>query len=307
MAKRETSLLFGNSLNRLSDHPVSWEALLESIKGSRPFVSKHLPNTMIYERAVLEKPMVGDDVRDIEAQVKKQIAELMKKMPTNDFYGQLLDLGFSNYLTTNYDYAFKNAILSRNGYSEQDRSSEDVYSVRRRTEIWNKGKEVCKIWNFHGEVNYPTTIMLGLDHYCGSVGKVDAYVKGNYKFQQDKKEVTVSSIMDKLSGKAPWDGHSWVELMFKSDVHIIGLSLDYSEIDLWWILNRRARIMKSVKKDFGLSNEVFYYETSIDDEKRDLLKAMNVKVIEADRPTSKVGWEGYYRSIIKHIAKKAGR
>lgn len=306
MAKRKTSLLFGNGLNQLSDHPVSWKSLLERIKGSHPFVSDDLPNTMIYERAVLEKPLVDHDVLGNESAVKKDIAEMMGKMPTNEFYGQLFDLGLEHYLTTNYDYAFKKAILERDdAYSDRDLSSEDVYSVRRRTAMMKKGREVCKIWSLHGEIAYPATIMLGLDHYCGSVGKIDAYVKGNYTFQQDKKPVNVHRITEKLKGDATWDGHSWVELVFNTNMHILGLSLDYSEIDLWWILNRRARIMKSRDKGFELNNEVFYYSTSIEPEKRDLLKAMNVEVVEAPKPTSKVEWEQYYRGVIKQIEHKA--
>lgn len=308
VVKLPTSLLFGNGLNQLSDNPVSWKSLLETIKGSHPFVSKHLPNTMIYERAVLEKPLVDHDVLGNESAVKKEIAAMMLKMPTNEFYGQLFDLGLDHYLTTNYDYAFKKAILERDdAYSDRDLSSEDVYSVRRRTEIWKGGKEVCKIWNVHGEISYPTTIMLGLDHYCGSVGKIDAYVKGNYTFQQDKKPVNVHRITDKLKGRAAWDGHSWVELVFNTDMHILGLSLDYSEIDLWWILNRRARIMKSRDKGFALDNRVFYYSTSLDAEKRDLLKAMNIEVVESDHPKSKAGWENHYRDIIQRIGRVSGR
>ena len=96
-----------------------------------------------------------------------------------------------------------------------------------------------------------------------------------------------------------------MELIFRTDVHIIGLSLDYSDIDLWWILNRRARILKAEKKGAIITNRVFYYETSIDVEKRGLLKAMKVEVVEADPPASKKGWEAYYRSTIKKIANKA--
>ena len=32
-------------------------------------------------------------------------------------------------------------------------------------------------------------------------------------------------------------------LFFNSDIHIVGFGFDYSEIDLWWILNKRARMM----------------------------------------------------------------
>ena len=38
---------------------------------------------------------------------------------------------------------------------------------------------------------------------------------------------------------------------------IIGITLDFSEIDIWWLLSRRARLLKS-----GLAkNQIYYYPT----------------------------------------------
>jgi hypothetical protein len=107
-----------------------------------------------------------------------------------------------------------------------------------------------------------------------------------------------------LKNKNEWDGLSWVELFFMNHVHIVGFSMDYSEIDLWWILNKRARIMKAPEKGLSLNNEVTYYTTEIDSPKRHLLEAMNVEVVEAPKPTSKGEWEQYYRGVIKQIAHK---
>src|SRR5690606_16319826 len=105
--------------------------------------------------------------------------------------------------------------------------------------------------------------MLGLDHYCGSIGKLDAYLKGTYEFQENKKTIRVNSITDKIK-RREYDQHSWVELFFNTDIHILGLSLEYSETDLWWILNKRARIMNDKKTSVHISNQIFYYSTSIE-------------------------------------------
>ena len=37
------------------------------------------------------------------------------------------------------------------------------------------------IWPIHGTIQHPKSIMLGLDHYCGSIGKINDYIKGKYK------------------------------------------------------------------------------------------------------------------------------
>jgi hypothetical protein len=68
---------------------------------------------------------------------------------------------------------------------------------------------------------------------------------------------------------------SWIDLFFSTNVHIIGLSLDYSETDLWWLLNKRARF----SADSLVSNKVYFYTNQITNEKADLLKSFNVIVV----------------------------
>lgn len=62
------------------------------------------------------------------------------------------------------------------GLSLKSNITVDIYSIRINTSVINKtGKEHSKIWNIHGECNKPNSIMLSLGHYCGSIGKLDAY------------------------------------------------------------------------------------------------------------------------------------
>ena len=225
------TLLFGNGLNQLTADLISWKDLLDNIKSKNKFDNLNLPNTMIYERILMERPKSNEGIYHVEGSIKFEIAEQMRSIGTNEYYDKVFDLGFKNYLTTNYDYAFKNKIESKN-HTSKNNSTEDVYSIRRNTSILDKNeKEVCKIWNIHGEIDNPSSIMLGLDHYCGSIGKLDAYLKGTYEFQDNKKPIRVNPITSKIKERN-YDGHSWIELFFNSDIHIIGLSLDYSETDL---------------------------------------------------------------------------
>lgn len=50
-------------------------------------------------------------------------------------------------------------------------------------------------------------------------------------------------MLDRLQNN---DGEifSWIDHIFMSDVYIVGLGLDYSEIDLWWLLDRRQRMLR---------------------------------------------------------------
>lgn len=45
-----TYSFFGNGINRLSENHVTWNDLLDRIKGINNFKNGQLPNTMVYER-----------------------------------------------------------------------------------------------------------------------------------------------------------------------------------------------------------------------------------------------------------------
>jgi hypothetical protein len=297
----ENALLFGNGLNQLSAKSISWDRLLDDIKGKHLFDNGELPNTMIYERTLLEKPKTTKDFIYVEYDIKKEIASRMQSIPTNNFYQEIFDLKFKNYITTNYDYAFKNKILEQPNTKAVNNSTEDVYSIRRNTSIKEGGeKEICKIWNIHGEIDTPVSIMLGLDHYCGSIGKLDAYIKGTYDLQENNKKVKIDTIVSKLqTGK--FDNRSWVELFFHSNIHILGLAFDYSETDLWWILNKRARIRTDTKTSGSVKNKVYFYVRELEPEREGLLKSFDVEVV---KPDTLLNYPDFYEFAITAINRR---
>lgn len=77
-----------------------------------------------------------------------------------------------------------------------------------------------------------------------------------------------------------FDYLSWVELFFNTNVYIAGFGMSFSEIDIWWLLNKRARFMLKIPQ---ITNEITYlYDTNYDkeDEKMGLflaLRAFRVK------------------------------
>lgn len=289
------TILFGNGPNYLSEHYITWETLLEKIKGENIFANGKLPNTMIYERGIIGNPISFDGLTRNEEAVKIEISKMMTDFPSNEFYKKMLDLDIDNYLTTNYDYAF---IKDVEDFNIANKSTESIYSVRRHKEIYKKGKTKSKLWHIHGEINQPPSIMLGLDHYCGNVSKIDAYVKGRYEYTLNQEVIRVNSIIKKLKNKT-FDEVSWVELFFISDIHIVGLSLDYSEIDIWWILNKRARL----KLDLGdyIKNKIYFYSTSNDNDLNGLLKTFNVVVVEIPLDKTPDNYIKAYDNILKKI------
>ena len=96
---------------------------------------------------------------------------------------------------------------------------------------------------------------------------------------------------------------SWVDLFFTNDLHIFGLSLDFVEIDLWWLLTYRAR-NKFYKKNTFIKNQIYYYipKKYVKDsaDKIQLLAANDVKIKIVD-DENKIK---YYKAVVKSIKDK---
>lgn len=285
----KNTILFGNGINRVSSNSVSWEDLLNEIKDENNFLNGDLPYTMIYERIFMGKHKARDSQKVDELIIKSRIANSLAKQEANNILKLLGEMNFEHYLTTNYDYALEKAL----GSTPEKLSSEELYSLRRKRK-YELNDETKYLWNIHGEIDSPKSIMLGLDHYCGSVSKIDAYVKGNYKHSIEGNVVSIEPMKTKLL-KNSFCHTSWVDLFFSSNMHIIGLSLDYSETDLWWVLNKRARF----STDNLVKNNIFFYVNDIDEQKKGLLESFDVSVIVTALADG--GYEDMYRRAISKM------
>lgn len=282
------TLLFGNGFNRLSPEYLSWEEMLSQVN-SKDDRKLEIPNTMIYETKLLSASnQKTDRLNELELEIKSKICEKLKHQKGSYLYKVIYELNFTNYLTTNYDDAFLKTLDVQLSSSD---NSEKLYSIRRHKKFENK-----TLWNIHGEMANQKSIMIGLDHYCGYIEKISSYIKGSYEhIIGDKKQK--EEAMDKKISHNTFTGTSWVELFFNSHIHIIGLSLDYSEIDLWWILNKRSRMMKS--NEAKITNKIYFYTSKIDPSKRTLLESFNVIVIEKELKNK--NYERLYKDLINEM------
>ncbi|MCE1197653.1 MAG: SIR2 family protein [Marinilabiliales bacterium] len=297
----ENTIFFGNGINRLSPKNISWSNLLNDLKESRTFDNDNLPNTMIYERIILEKPTKSLDILNDEFATKRKIADLMSKISAHQTYIDLYNINAQNYLTTNYDYAFIKSLqeLKEVNFQIHEYSSEDVYSIRRLKRISNVKESKKHFWQIHGEIRKPATLMLGLDHYCGEIGKIDNYIKGTYRYTENKETITEISLPEKLRDNK-FNGSSWIELFFNSNIHIIGFSFDYAEIDLWWIINKRARMKKS---DLGqlITNEIIFYCDEINEHLKGVLLSMDISVNIVPSLPGNNRFNEYYKNLTNEL------
>jgi len=82
--------------------------------------------------------------------------------------------------------------------------------------------------------------------------------------QYKSKEVPKKSLVGRLRAGQQPGYHSWIDLFFTHDIYIIGLTLDFVETDLWWLLTYRARLKyyKSKRKGvkyIDVANNIHYF------------------------------------------------
>ena len=180
-------------------------------------------------------------------------------------------------------------------------TEEDLYNIRTRkvyTREYAGGKvHIVKLWTIHGDAlreskKYNaegTSMILGFDQYCGQLAKLWAYLKGSYQSDDDKNAGLTDAdigaakcdtpMKDKIE-RNQFDGISWAELFFSSNVYIAGFGMDYAEIDLWWLINQRAR-MKYVKNVKNMNNKIcFLYHPIYDNPEQQPEMKARIKMLE---------------------------
>lgn len=321
-------LLFGNGLNLLSQN-LSWKTLLSNVQAKDEaglaFEGKldlvDVPYPLQYDYILLSSDFrkkvqdVKDStgwkkvIEDRQMDLKKAIIEEMKDFKSNLIYEQLSKLPFDAYLTTNYDHVLDESMKAMGNQSVVGDKSEMNYNIRRKRCL-QKGSDLKTIYPIHGDMDNPRSIVIGYNHYCGTVAKISDYLKGNYKWKDGKDgEQKISSMLERLQNNDE-KRYSWIDHIFMSDVYIVGLGLDYSEIDLWWLLDRRQRMVRGdgVMKQ----NKIVYFFTK---NSKDLSLKENAKVGLLERlgvqccftritPTKSNDYMSAYQEIVDMIAKE---
>jgi len=277
-------LLIGNGVNNLSNKQ-SWENLLTSTtkickvssvvdtKADKPF-------PLLYEEIYLKSKSIT------ELNLKKHIANEVKKITENEIHALIGEKGFNHIITTNYEYSLQkgNSNTGNLGIIKESK-----FSVFRHNKTNN-----TKVWHIHGECNVPASITLGYEHYSGQLQQMRNYVVSGTHYTKKKNQKSLSSRLkyDKVTYE------SWIDLFFKKNIHIIGLALDFVEYDLWWLLTYRARFKKIFSRK--VINKIYYYTPQKYagelKQKTELLKSVGVEIVvknKSDFP--------YYQEVINQI------
>ncbi|QXN83106.1 SIR2 family protein [Salmonella enterica subsp. diarizonae] len=250
----EYSLLVGNGINNLTEG-YSWDDVLRSLSKEYAININTLgkPFPLVYEE-IYFKILKRDGNKNTESDIKDFISEKIRAIIPNDIHRAMVGLNCKNIMTTNYDLAFENAIIEHLGpkaFNNEGKIKEQRYNVFRHHILDNK-----KIWHIHGDINVPNSITLGYEHYSGHLQSMRNYTTtgSHYKKKKDFDQKPLTSRLKTLTAE-----HSWIDSFFLRNVYIIGLTLDFVEIDLWWLLTFRESNKYLHKLEMNIHNEITYY------------------------------------------------
>lgn len=265
------SLLLGNGINRVAQQR-QWTEILQEL--ATTFGADDLlpqintkPLSMFIEELCARS---SDRFIAAERAVKVEFAKLLRQIEPVEAHQRVCS-PFKVILTTNYDFTVEEAFAG-GLHHPAFLAPETRYSLFRRHRAADKD-----IWHIHGDVARPDSMLLGFDHYAGNLQKIRNYVTDGVDVKRVNYRVSSPVKNGNLDFTTNRQVYSWVDYFLRDHIHIVGLGMDFTEIDLWWILLHKRRRLHQTGK-------VFYYHATTESEATDtpvtsLLKSLNVEVV----------------------------
>ena len=285
---RNKTILLGNSVNLLTNNnKKSYEKLILNLcskyscdKHSLIYKDLNKPLPLLYEE-LLHTAIKCNHNKDVIKNIKADLIEELNQIGINDYHKQYMELGIKNIFTSNYDYNLEKSISGKP--INENILRENKFSLFRRKKINNS-----YIWHIHGEINNENSLVLGYDNYVSYLSEMKKYlssasvthkerIRSPYNFKNFDRN------FDKTDNKIKY---SWTDLFFRDDVHIVGLKLDYSEIDLWWLIATKGYkklINPQTKNRYGETIVHYFKEnnnSNSDMAKISMLKSFGVDIRE---------------------------
>lgn len=172
----------------------------------------------------------------IRNNLAKSISRLMEQWTP-----QPIHVGVSNFakhydmpiLTTNYDNLLANAINAKFKNLGTDNVCEVhpltcCYTTKRKPSTHTYG-----IWHINGMIRYPKSILIGLSHYMRAIEYVRDRILPPNKFDAE--------LFQGLQWFGKRVANTWLEIIFRKNIFILGLALETDEVFLRWLLIERAK------------------------------------------------------------------
>ena len=226
-------LLLGNGILRLRGG-VSWEALLARIA-----VNDEIPDRVLRDipLAMRVEALCGADVGGARLRAAAEFE------PTDacvtDTLRRLLRLPWDCVLTTNYTYEAESVLLGQERFGKEDRRRTLACmdgSVYRKDNLHfcyimeRKGLPPLPVWHIHGDLGRPDSMILSYYSYAKAISRLQKY---NRQLK--------NAFQDAVEARRLVTPRSWSDWFILGDVYTVGFGYDFSEFDLWWAAERKAR------------------------------------------------------------------
>ena len=247
----QNTLLLGNGINRCYESSVSWDELLGGL-GGQPIEGggRMIPYPLEFERicALRASDLREKDGDDIYSALKRDICKRIRgtNMKVGELHRELAEMPFDNIVTTNYDQTLEKALGED---LERTCAANSAKYLFRKTNLLN---DVPRVYHAHGIATRALSICIGYEHYMGYVERMrHAFFSGQ---RDNGYPPIVMSMLD-----SNYEADTWPELLLMTNVYILGLELDFSEADLWWLLIVRTSLASVYPRFEGHGNRIVYY------------------------------------------------
>ncbi len=209
----------------------------------------------------------------------------------NSIIKKLLEVDFDAILTTNYTYEIENELC--NNYSNKSIAEkrkcafwhirqDEKNKIHKFNRFLYNGEIEKNIWHIHGETRNVSTIVLTHDEYSRMINYMVSYFRDcANKYQRFGQCVKMKS---------------WIDYFVTGDVYVLGFGFDFSEIDMWWLLNRRCR----EKAEIG---NVYFFEQreNLSENKEYIMKRFGVVVDTLEDKLYNGDYISFYNDAIEKI------
>lgn len=233
-------LLLGNGPNRVYGG-TSWMDALQAVNRTS-FDLHHLDLSVPYP--LLAVLATDDHVDEAARELHNRFLHSSIHPELRSLLVHLASLDFDCIVTLNYSYEMEMALYgdltsSKNmardlkqyiRHTSGVRHPESDYMIHTFYELPWGDQQMEQIWHVHGEARLPNSMIFGHYFYGNLLGRIQDYLDGrrdHYRQAQRQNQ--------------PFEIQSWIDYFLLGDVYALGAGFDPSEMDLWWLLNRKKR------------------------------------------------------------------
>jgi hypothetical protein len=284
-----TAYLVGNGINRVGANGPSWQDILEELTSGVCLKKLDsltaIPFPLVFHELIGAHALRGRTSRDLRGRV----GNIIRKLRGGPLHQALMNRKVAHVLTTNYDQSLESSVGEVGPCTTWEVS--EKYSLFR-----HRVAAGVRVWHIHGDVDPARSILMGYDHYSGALQRMRLYVKSEYHERKSPFKRGIRAF--ECDGKP----YSWVDVFLRDDVHILGLTLDYSEIDVWWLLTYKDHL----RRHGGTVGKTIYWSMQVQGDATSdvqaghirMLGALGVTVCRKDVSPDDKGWQHAWTDLI---------